>query len=189
MFRKSVYTWMISLAFTCLIAWLFQWPVSVATATSLQLCCLTVIGQHLEGTHTHLSKPVKTLVPSMWSLWASPQSTSRCCAMNVYRGCSSAAWSADSEFPSCCSSCIACSLLACKPYGSLTQGRAGGKERTADQRAETTRATSNWRKAPWGGSGGGEKTAHLQQSSFLVRLLTCLVFIYIVFSSSRTTGL
>lgn len=99
-----------------------------------QLRSLTVIGHPLEGTHAHLSKLGKMLVPSMGCSWASPQSTSRCCTMNIYRGCSSAAQSADGEFPSRCSLCIACSLPAHKPSGSLTQGRAGGKERTADQK-------------------------------------------------------
>lgn len=77
---------------------------------------------------------------------------------------SSAAWSADGTFLLAAH----CALLAASQPANHRgpSPRAGGKKRTADQRAETTPETSRWRKEPRGGSGQGEKRQKLQGFCF-----------------------
>lgn len=100
---------------------------------------------------------------------------------------SSAAWSADGT------SLLAahCALLAASQPANHRgpSPRAGGKRRTADQRAETTPQTSRWRKEPRGGSGQGEKRQKLQEFSFFHHV-SYMAFLYspclFFFMDSRT---
>lgn len=79
--------------------------------------------------------------PSMWCLWASPRAPPGT-MQGIFTGAvvqQSGLLTASSLLAS---SCTAGSFPACKPYGSLTPIRTGGKERPADQRAKTTLNTA-----------------------------------------------
>lgn len=119
---------------------------------------------------------------AMWCLWASPRAppgTMQC----IFTGAlvqQSGLLTANSLLAS---SCTACSFPACKPYGSLTPIRTGGKERPADQRAKTALNTAAGGKHSEVALPETKKKTKLQKPAFLMKLLTWVVLIYLVFSS------
>lgn len=147
MFRKSVSTRMIFLAFTCLSSVTLPATHFCAAATSLPLCCFTVLRQHLEGACNYLSSQGKCQHPPCDVFKLSPEHLQVLC--NAFL---QGLWFSGLVIlillyllivnSLLASSCTACSLPACKPYGSLTLIRTGGRERTADQRAKTTLKTA-----------------------------------------------
>lgn len=120
--------------------------------------------------------------PSMWCLWASPRAPPgpvQC----IFTGAAVQQSGLLTVNSLLASSCTACSFPACKPHGSLTPIKTGGKERPADQRAKTALKTA---------AGGRHSKAALPEIKSSDSHMACLylpcLFFFIVNRNINTKG-
>lgn len=190
MIRKSVYTWMVSLGFTCLITWLFQRPVSVTTATSLCSYAVSQSSGTLWKVHVHIYQSWGKCWYFPCDVYGFPPRAPPGAVPWMFTG-------AVVQQPGVLTvnSLLAAHyalLAASQPANHMDPSpRAEQEERGGQQTGEQkqpTRPAAGSGKAPQRGSGAREKKAKLQV--FLFRKASYMAFLYLTclcfFMENRT---